>query len=337
MNVDDPEASFDYGCTPGSGFIPQRRIVNKDATSCWLNSCLQLILTAMDTSSNSIEFQSRLGIQLVNLHKTNIRVNLDPSQIRRTLTEAEDERIRNRIEEIRLTYDNPQDQARQLAWAESTRLRLGTGQQCVRDFFIALSQCRESWLDVYTYLNVSFKGIITCSNCRWNSEQNVAEELYLELDCPPNGSSLTEVVRLNFNEGVPIRNNCRNGCGTTRCLQKIMLEDVTTTKFIIIVLTRTRQFPDGRIEIIKNSVSGVENAVIVDSQGNEGTFKTICIVEHTGVLYQDGRSSGHYTADVFNNVTSSWWRTSDNERPVPLSTSDVTKKGFIYLLKNVSY
>ena len=87
----------------------------------------------------------------------------------------------------------------------------------------------------------------------------------------------------------------------------------------------------------KNSVSGVENAVIVDSQGNEGTFKTICIVEHTGVLYQDGRSSGHYTADVFNNVTSSWWRTSDNERPVPLSTSDVTKKGFIYLLKNVSY
>ena len=336
VDIDDQVVGFNYGVTPDSGFIPQRRIVNKDATSCWLNSCLQMILCAMDASSSPIEFESRLGIQLVNLHKTNIRVNLDPSQIRRTLTEAEDERIKNRIEEIRLTYDDPEVQVRRIAWAESTRLRLGTGQQCVGDFLIALSQCRESWPDVYTYLNVTFKRILTCSNCRWLSAQNVNEELYIELDCPPNGSSLTEVIRINFNEGVPRRYNCRDGCGATRCLQKILLEDVTTTKFIMIKLTRTRQLPTGQLEIIRNDVSGVQNAVIVDSQGNEGTFNCISIVEHTGVLYQDGGSSGHYTADVYNNFTKSWWRTSDNERPVPLSIADVTKKGFIFLLKNVS-
>ena len=104
----------------------------------------------------------------------------------------------------------------------------------------------------------------------------------------------------------------------------------------MIKLTRTRQLPTGQLEIIRNDVSGVQNAVIVDSQGNEGTFNCISIVEHTGVLYQDGGSSGHYTADVFNNFTKSWWRTSDNEHPVPLSIADVTKKGFIFLLKNVS-
>ena len=336
VDIDDQIAGRNYGVTPGSGFIPQRRIVNKDATSCWLNSCLQMILTAMDASSNPIEFESRLGIQLVNLHKTSVTVNLDPSQIRRTLTQAEDERIRNRIEEVRLTYDDPQVQARHIASAESTRLTLGTGQQCVRDFFIALSQCRESWLDVYTYLNVTFKRIMSCSNCRWVSAQTEDEELYLELDCPPNGSSLKDVVRMNFNEGVVTKYNCGSGCGSTRCLQKKLLEDVTVTKFITLVLTRTRQLPTGRIEIIKNNVSAVENAVIVDSQGNEGTFQCISIVEHSGVLYQDGRSSGHYTADVYNHVTKSWWRTSDNERPVPLSIADVTKQGFIFLLKNVS-
>ena len=329
------EVRFNYGVTPESGFIPQRRIINKDATSCWLNSCLQMVLTAMDTSDTPIEFDSRLGSQLVDLHKTNVRLILDPSQIRRILTEAEKERIRNRVEEIRLTYDDPQVQAREIVRAESTRLTLGTGEQCVRDFFIALSQCRVSWIDVYTFLNFSFQGVISCSNCGWVSNQNIEENIYLEFDCPPNGTSLAEVVRMNLNEGVPLRYNCRGGCGTTRCLQKKLIQDVTASKYITIVLTRTIQLPTGRFKKITNNVSAIEEALIIDSQGNEGIFKCISILKHQGVLHQDGRSSGHYTADVYNNSTKTWWRTSDNDRPVPLSIDHVTENGFIFMLKNV--
>ena len=34
----------------------QRRIINPDAQTCWLNSCLQLVLTALDHKDNIEDF-----------------------------------------------------------------------------------------------------------------------------------------------------------------------------------------------------------------------------------------------------------------------------------------
>ena len=45
-----------------------RRIVNKDSTSCWLNSCLQTLLVALDSCENCPQFNSELGNQLLTMH-----------------------------------------------------------------------------------------------------------------------------------------------------------------------------------------------------------------------------------------------------------------------------
>ena len=42
----------------------QRKIMNPDSQTCWLNSCLQLVLTAMDHSENIGDFGSDLWNQL---------------------------------------------------------------------------------------------------------------------------------------------------------------------------------------------------------------------------------------------------------------------------------
>ena len=38
----------------------RRRFLNKDASTCWLNSCLQLVLSAMDTLQDYDDFTSEL-------------------------------------------------------------------------------------------------------------------------------------------------------------------------------------------------------------------------------------------------------------------------------------
>ena len=317
---------------------PQRRFLNSDSTSCWLNCCLQLVLTAMD--ANSVTFNSRLGRQLLELHRTNLRITLDSVAIRIILTEGEEERITSQKEMIRNTIADPSMQASLIAGAESSRLNLGTRQQCVRDFFIAICDNRESWLDVYTFLNYNVQGSIHCSNCGYTSNQEPEEELYCEMECPPDGSNLSEAVRVTFNEGEMIEYLCERGCRTRgHAVKKRMLIDVASTKFIILILKRTRQVQNMnsariRAEIVNNNVTATENVSIKDIHGNEAVFEPISVVNHVGNMSEDGRSSGHYTADVKNQITKTWFKTSDNDRPIPIFPEDVTKKGYIILYRN---
>jgi len=44
-------------------------------------------------------------------------------------------------------------------------------------------------------------------------------------------------------------------------------------------------------------------------------------------------TQGHYRADVKNQFSNTWYRTSDNDRPQKLSTQSVTKTGYIFLYK----
>ena len=45
----------------------KRKILNPDASSCWLNACLQLILTGLDHMANPIELNSVLGKELIKI------------------------------------------------------------------------------------------------------------------------------------------------------------------------------------------------------------------------------------------------------------------------------
>ena len=335
-NTSSQEKSFETESEPQRGNIIQRRIRNPDASSCWLNCCLQLMLTAMDAFPAAVQFDSQLGYLLTSLQNTDVRVPLDPSEIRVTLTKTYDEEIEDKLENIMNTVDDPEERRRKIRGTERAKLNIGTGQQCVEDFFVVIRECREHWLDIYTFLNYSSQSSVCCHNCGGVSAQEVEEQLYCEVDCPPDNSSLSVKLNKVFNEGEKIHEyRCERGC-TGQALQKKTLQDVTATKFLTVFVTRTRRITQRRFEIITADVSVTENITLVDLQNNEGTFEPICVLQHLGQLRGDGSSSGHYIADVRHQGTNKWFTTSDNDIPKPISSSEVSKRGSVILYKNIN-
>ena len=84
-----------------------------------------------------------------------------------------------------------------------------------------------------------------------------------------------------------------------------------------------------------NNVTALQNIKIRDVENIEARFEPISVVEHQGVLRNDGTSSGHYTADVKNQALNQWYRTSDNAVPSAINPSSVTTRGYIFLYKNI--
>ena len=200
--------------------IPQRRIINKDLTSCWLNSCLQLLLTAFDASATIPEFNYYLGIQLRVLHSSGISKPLDPSEIRKVLSDADNLRIENQKDFYRQSIEDQRELRRRLRNVEDLRLNLGNGQQCVRDFFVCLTENKESWLDVYMFLNYNVQDSRKCRTCGNVGRNEIREEIYTEISCPPDGSELSEAVEDYFNHGEIVEYNCDQGCGTRGMAEK---------------------------------------------------------------------------------------------------------------------
>ena len=73
-----------------------------------------------------------------------------------------------------------------------------------------------------------------------------------------------------------------------------------------------------------------------DSNGKRGSFETVSIIEYDGKLHSAGTSFGHYLCDVKDPYTKSWYRTNDNSKPRLLEEDDVSKQGYILLLKKIT-
>ena len=65
-----------------SVFCPQRRINNPDLETCWLNSCLQLVLSALDFKETISETGSILWQNLIWLQGKDVSVPLDPTDVK---------------------------------------------------------------------------------------------------------------------------------------------------------------------------------------------------------------------------------------------------------------
>ena len=114
LNVDDSKENEEENPL-------QRRIINKDLTSCWLNSCLQLLQTVFDASSSIPEFNSDLVQQLKFLKETDKSKSLDPSLIKQLLVEADNKRIEDQKEYYKLTIKDPHELRRRLRYVEELR------------------------------------------------------------------------------------------------------------------------------------------------------------------------------------------------------------------------
>lgn len=62
-------------------------------------------------------------------------------------------------------------------------------------------------------------------------------------------------------------------------------------------------------------------------------YESVAVLEYDGRLRKTGESGGHYTCDVKESVSKMWFRTNDEQEPMPINVSDVSKNAFVVLLK----
>ena len=74
--------------------------------TCWLNSCLQLVLSAMDQSTHDYLFNSELGIELKRLQLNHSRGSLDPTNVKDIIVTCEDTRIATHLSELEMEAYN---------------------------------------------------------------------------------------------------------------------------------------------------------------------------------------------------------------------------------------
>jgi hypothetical protein len=119
--------------------------------------------------------------------------SIDPTYLKSIIVMAEDTRIAIRKSEVMNQILEKHELKRQLKCVDDLHLKLGTGQQCVRDFFLCLKENLESWIDVYQLFCVNIIFSTTCLHCNRKSESE-QNQLYVEIDVPPNESNLNEYV-----------------------------------------------------------------------------------------------------------------------------------------------
>ena len=70
-----------------------------------------------------------------------------------------------------------------------------------------------------------------------------------------------------------------------------------------------------------------------DKLFSEAQYEAIAVIEHEGSMTSDGDGQGHYICDVRCRETETWFRTNDNQNPIPISPHSVTKNAIVILYK----
>ena len=64
-------------------------------------------------------------------------------------------------------------------------------------------------------------------------------------------------------------------------------------------------------------------------------YESIAVIEYLGNITRSGDTWGHYICDV-RDKWFRWYRTNDNQNPIQLKVSDVSKKGYAIMFKRVA-
>ena len=231
----------------------RRRFRNPDLSTCWLNSCLQLILSGLDHSPER-NFESELGLMIGELVNQESRESIDPTNIKNIIIFAEDMRIARRKSEVIQEIKDKNELSKALRNIDQMYLNLNRGQQCVRDFFVCLSENIENWLDIHTIFSFTTVNISTCMTCGYKSESEQSQ-IYLEMDVPPNNSNLGNYVEQTLNDGQVVEYHCEDGCKARfQADKRTMLKSVKEAQFILVMLRRTIMSEYG-IELVPNNVN----------------------------------------------------------------------------------
>ena len=224
----------------------RRKFLNPDSASCWLNSCLHLLLVAFDHSEWNTEIFSEFGKELYSMKCSN---SIDPTTIKDIMVFAEQTRIAIRKSEIMNKSLDHEEKTRQLRQIDEVYLNLGAGQQCVRDFFLCLNENAPNWIDLHDFLCFETIDSTMCLRCHYKNEIRL-RQIYLEMEVPPDGSSLGKYVEEHFDESTIVDFVC-DECGANfQAEKKLLLNSINEADFITILLRRTVYSDEGNMLVV---------------------------------------------------------------------------------------
>ena len=238
-----------------------RKFCNPDMATCWLNSCLQLILITMDHQEDKTMFNSELGLELLTLQFTEQNLSLDPSNAKDIIVSTEDTRIATRLSRLMVANDDENVIARHSKIIEESRFDLGRGQQCVRDFFQCIDENILDWPDVCEMFTFKITHSSKCQSCEHEIKSETTQ-IYLELQVPPDGSDLKTYLEDYLNEGSTFLYFCEEGCKKmSQKTRRTTLSSSEESEFLPVILTRGMETDDG-YQFSRNRVSADKDITV---------------------------------------------------------------------------
>ena len=314
--------------------IQFRSFANPDMESCWLNSCMQLMLCAFDHMRNQeTEDKSDLWKILWNM-KTMESCSLNPLPIRDILIQREQERIveENVVPQNRLFHfsgTQTTDLRSLKSLSESSRI----GQQDCKDFFVSLWESCHFWPDVCSLFSISIFKFTTCLSCGSDSLQNsnTTAEPFLYLECPKEDMNMNDFVNEHFNEPNRVKEwRHEDGCGKrTEGNNFQRLKNIDNQEFFILMVKRLKGEP---LTIDRTKLEVTPTIALKKTENSSVKFKPIAVIHHDGYVHGND-TRGHYMADILDHSSNQWLRTSDDAEP--RSINSVSNQGYIFLYKKI--
>ena len=313
-----------------------RTFRNPNMESCWLNSCMQLVLAALDHSSTPHENESYLMKLFLEFQTSDQTKPLNPLIVRDELLKAEVSRINN-------GNIQPHDRYFQFAGSETNNLRQlkklsearNIGQQDCKDFFLCLEANKHHWIDVYEMFQFQLQCYTKCSNCGNENLFNLPDkQFFLTFDSPDDHVSITEFVQSKFNEPERYEGwKDESGCGrVSTCLKYSRIDSTIDIQFLIVVVKRLCLDERGNLTINQKKIE-LTDLSLEATYGVSLNFKPIAVIHHSGHVI-DKETRGHYMADILDIKTNQWIRTSDDD--APKAVLQPSNQGYIYLFKKVA-
>ena len=128
------------------------------------------------------------------------------------------------------------------------------------------------------------------------------------------------------------------------------LASVEESQFITIILSRAIQTLDGYAVNRNKTIStnktfirqekkyyqfAIKSYNFRDSCNSGSYYEAIAVIEFKGELNDYQESSGHYICDVKEKSSNCWFRANDNYDPIQIDVTDVSKYGYVILLKKM--
>ena len=223
----------------------RRNFINPDLATCWLNSCLQMVLAAIDHSNPPIHFTSELGIELLKLQNSKEN-RLDPTTAKDIIVTTENTRIAIQLSELQNDIVDKEQLEGRSRLIEARRIDLESGQQDVQDFFFCLQMNAQSWTDVYMCFAFSITHSVTCCNCG-QVQSYETRTLFDEVDLPFRTAKLNlkDLVEEHFHMSSSVMVFCEDCKKLVQKERASKLTSVGNTEFLAIILKRAVETLDG--------------------------------------------------------------------------------------------